>query len=416
MRNVTDLLLSIKQNVSPIEHIEGDSFISTAFVDHIFLEGIPARVLHTNAFRGLSYCKNLHLSNTHIEYIEANAFYRTNNINLLNLKYSRIKGLHADALRGIFNIELIDLRGNYLSTIDESSFGPLISYGLNEENPSKIINDSIVIIENEKDKYVVKKITFDQNPIQCDCNLVWILSKKSYSKYVSLPEICAGPKGFDCLRLTDLSIQILQCNEKNKTKTQIKAPCDDLKFDVEKDADDVYSVPVPKGKIKYNEGGYRWADDAHDETYDPNYEYETYYDENKQAYEIITTTKISNQQQQKPHEKKKDNLIALFKTTTPEVFLDLQEDNNFDPSKLEDENDIEKQYDETTPKSNLNNKQEKLYKDNKNKHTNNSSGSEFMTSSSLSSPLNVFSQGHTFSFLIFSYITLLNIVLRHLSV
>ena len=399
MRNVTDLLLSIRQNVSPIEHIEGDSFISTAFVDHIFLEGIPARVLHTNAFRGLSYCKNLHLSNTYIEHIEANAFYRANNINLLNLKYSRIKGVHEGAFRGIFNIELIDLRGNYLSTIDESSFGSLINYGLNEDKPSKIINDSIVIIESEKDKYVVKKITFDQNPIQCDCNLMWILAKKSYSKFVSLPEICAGPKGYDCLRLTDLNVPSLKCNEKNKTQSLAKAPCDDLKFEADKDADDIYSVPVPKGKIKYNEGGYRWIDDAQD-IYDPNYEYETYYDENRQTYDTATTTRISNRQQQKPHDKKKDNLIALFKTTT--VSLDFQEETNEEtnnePSKQSE--DEENQYDTTTPSSNFNNKHEKLYKDNRNKHTNSSSGSEFITNNSCRNSLNLFSYGKRISFLL----------------
>ena len=66
LRNVSELLLSLNQNVTPIEIIEGDSFISTAFVDQIFLQGIPAKNLSKHAFRGLSYCKNLYLSNTHM--------------------------------------------------------------------------------------------------------------------------------------------------------------------------------------------------------------------------------------------------------------------------------------------------------------------------------------------------------------
>ena len=105
------------------------------------------------------------------------------------------------------------------------------------------------------------------------------------------------------MRLTDLNVFGLKCNEKNKTQSTVKAPCDDLKFDADKDADDIYSVPVPKGKIKYNEGGYRWVDDAQD-IYDPNYEYETYYDENKQTYDTATTTRISNRQQEEQQQLK----------------------------------------------------------------------------------------------------------------
>ena len=316
---MTDLLLSIKQNVSPIEYIEGDSFISTAFVDQIYLEGIPSRVLHTNAFRGLSYCKHLHLAYSFIEHIEANAFYRANNINLLNLKYSRIKSIHAESFRGIFNVELIDLRGNYLSKIDEAAFGPLISFSLSIEQRSKTINESIVVVDNEKDKFVARKVIFEQNPIQCDCHLLWILSRKSYANHVSLPEICAGPKGYDCMRLAELSMQNMRCEATNKTAAPMKGPCEDLKFEADKGVDDVYSLPVHKGKVKYNEGGYRWTDESQDESYDPNYEYENYYDENKPAevttMRVTTRSKFWNQQQLKPLEQKNDNLISLFRTT-----------------------------------------------------------------------------------------------------
>jgi hypothetical protein len=62
----------------------------------------------------------------------------------------------------------------------------------------------------------VKKILFEQNPIQCDCNLAWILNKKMYSDAsVTLPEICAGPKGYDCLRISDLSPENLPCPGSN---------------------------------------------------------------------------------------------------------------------------------------------------------------------------------------------------------
>ena len=249
LRNVTDLLLSLKLNVSPIESIEDDSFISTAFVDQIFLEGIPARVLQTNAFRGLSYCKNLHLSNTFLEQIEANAFYRANNIEVLNLKNSRLKSLHNDALRGIFSVDLIDLSGNYLSTINETTFGSLVNFNLGEQQPrSKVINDSILVIDSEKShKYNVRKITFDQNPIQCDCKLLWIISKKSYANYITLPQICAGPKGYDCIFFANLSVENLQCSA-NRSGSVPKTPCDVTTFYVDKSEND--ALPVPNSRLE----------------------------------------------------------------------------------------------------------------------------------------------------------------------
>jgi hypothetical protein len=43
-----------------------------------------------------------------------------------------------------------------------------------------------------------------------------------------LPEICAGPRGFDCLRVADLSLDKLACNEYNKELP--KVACQDLEF------------------------------------------------------------------------------------------------------------------------------------------------------------------------------------------
>lgn len=231
---MSDLLLSLSQNITPIEIIEGDAFISTAFVDQIFLEGIPSKSLPTNAFRGLSYCKSLHLSNTYIEDIESNAFFRANHINRVNLQNSRIRNLNLDAFRGMYNIETIDLRGNYISKLPNTTFEPLISNNINfiKEN---IINatSSITIIE-KNDKYLVGKLLFEQNPIQCDCNLDWIIRNKQYNNFIGLPEICAGPKGYDCLRISELKIETLSCSAKTSIKKPTVLPCQDIEFTIDK--------------------------------------------------------------------------------------------------------------------------------------------------------------------------------------
>ncbi len=253
-------------------------------------------MIHRNAFRGLSFCKNLYLTNTHIQEIEENAFHRTNNINKLSLMNSRLKTIHNNAFNGAFNIHTIDLRGNYLTSINKTTFGELIMPNLdylNEMNQRfRLENDSIILLDNinPSEKYV-KKILFDQNPIQCDCSLGWLLNKKMYSESITFPEICAGPKGYDCLRISDLTIDSLPCNENNQLKATGKVPCEDLVFDVQKDTD-IYSLSVPKGKNK-NEDDNNSNDDQNEDYYNENnyFNYDAnYYDENK---EQSTTPLIS---------------------------------------------------------------------------------------------------------------------------
>lgn len=226
---MTDLLLSLNQNVTPIEAIEGDAFISSGFVDHIFLEGIPTRALSTNAFRGLSHCKNLHLSSTLIEEIEPNAFFRANHITKINLQNSRIRNLTRDSFRGLFRVDHIDLRGNYLYKLEQNVFEPLVINNSKEN----IINatSSITLIE-KNERFIVGRISFEQNPIQCDCNLDWIIRNKILNQFIGLPELCAGPKGYDCLRMSELNLSNLACA--NTSLKRAALPCDELEFKSDK--------------------------------------------------------------------------------------------------------------------------------------------------------------------------------------
>ena len=252
MKNVSELLLSLIHHVTPIEVIEDDSFISTAFVDKIFLEAIPARQLAKNAFRGLSFCKNILLTNSYIEEIQPNAFYRANNIENLNLSNSRLKFINPDSFKGMFNVQTIDLRGNYIKKLNKSIFEPILEINLNNSNEIHI-NSSLTLIDLRSNNYfIVKKFLFEKNPIECDCSLIWLLNNKLYRNYVNLPEICAGPKGLDCIRINDLNTDSFECKNDDPIPIRIDFPCDDLEFDIEKNQSDkeIISISASKGKKK----------------------------------------------------------------------------------------------------------------------------------------------------------------------
>ena len=218
LRNVSNLILSISSNPTPIEVIEGDAFITTAFVDQIILEAIPLRKLQTNAFRGLSYCRNLVLSNSGITEIEENAFLGANHIEKLDFSKSGLKHIHRNAFNGLNKIETVDLTGNYISKINRAAFEIVLA-----SNQS-----SISLAQNKN----TKRLKLEQNPINCDCDLVWILNETKYLNQISLPQICAGPKGFDCLRLNELSIENLACA--SNSNKRIDLPCSDAEFDIGK--------------------------------------------------------------------------------------------------------------------------------------------------------------------------------------
>jgi len=241
LRNVSELLLSLNQNTSPIEVIEGDAFISTAFVDQIFLEGIHTRTLNTNTFRGLSYCKKIHLTNTNIERIESNAFFRANNIQVISLINSKIKHIDKNAFTGMFNVDLIDLKGNYINKVPSAAIEPVLD--LVNSNNQLMIKDSIILVDNDKtNKYLIRRFSFEQNPIQCDCEMMWIFKRQLYPAQITLPEMCAGPKGYDCLRISKLTVDTFasQCDlntsEPLKQTNKVnKTPCDDLSFEIKSD-------------------------------------------------------------------------------------------------------------------------------------------------------------------------------------
>jgi hypothetical protein len=234
LKNVTNLIISTNKNQTKIETIEADSFISTAFVETILLQSISTKTLKTHAFRGLSHCSLLDLSNSFIESIEEHTFYRIKNISYLNLSNCGIKKINEAAFKNIHQIKNINLEGNYLSDINKETYLSLI---LDYTNST---------FSETKEKF----LNFERNPIKCDCNLKWLLENKSFLGNIKLPGICSGPKGYDCLTMNELSVDNLAtCSNTTVFKT---LPCDNLEF------------KMPQNKI--NDDSY--DDSMDDEIYD----------------------------------------------------------------------------------------------------------------------------------------------------
>lgn len=338
LKNVTDLLISLNQNVAPIKKIEGDAFISLAFVDQIFLDGIPSQSLATNTFRGLSYCKTIHLSNTYIEHIGANAFFRANHIENLNLINSRIRSLHKDAFSSMFKIGTIDLSGNYITKLDKGTFEQLIHLeDVNSLDGPNLINKSSILLINERNRNQeksVKKILLEQNPIQCDCQMMWLLKNKAYTNYISLPEICAGPRGFDCLRVSDLTVEKLSCAEFNKNPA--RGPCQDLEFSYNQSQSQIVNEIF---SIQKEDGNKQFIDKYEED--DAEYDYQDYQD----YYTVVTETMTISDMQTDSDSVTSIQNPNRKQTKAPNVPIDRMTDNLAGSSHHKNSNDQAKSQD-----------------------------------------------------------------------
>jgi hypothetical protein len=160
-----------------------------------------------------------------------------------------------------------------------------------DPNNQLMIKESIILVDNDKaNKYLIRRFSFEQNPIQCDCEMMWIFKRKLYPTQITLPEICAGPKGFDCLRISKLTVDTFasQCDlntsEPLKQANKVgKAPCDDLAFE-----------------IKSNSNS--------EENKDSTYDYEQEYDE------YVANDKIVDEEQDNTN--KASSIRILDSTTT----------------------------------------------------------------------------------------------------
>ena len=216
------MVISTSKNQTKIETIEPDSFISTAFVENILLQNIATKALHTNTFRGLSHCNFLDLSNSFIESIENFTFYGTKNINYLNLSNCGIRSINNDSFKETYRLKNINLEGNYLSNVSEEVYFDLILDFINNTAEKTV---DLEKISNKRNEVL---LNFDRNPIKCDCNLKWLFKNKTFFNYIKLPRVCSGPKGYDCLTISELNINNLAtCSNESMSQN---LPCEEREY------------------------------------------------------------------------------------------------------------------------------------------------------------------------------------------
>lgn len=195
MKSIGTLILCTS-NICPIKQIDPYAFFGFHTCDTIYLTGLHIS-LHSQIFSDMTSIRLVNLSHGEISHIYPYVFQNSENLGELDLSSSLIANIHPHAFDDLVNVSLLNLNGNLIRIFDKAIFQQLI--------------------------FSIKRIDLDNNPIQCDCTLEWYLEQRSHR--FKLPDVCTGPKGYECLSPNELQQSQLPCYF-NSNQTQQKNLCE----------------------------------------------------------------------------------------------------------------------------------------------------------------------------------------------
>lgn len=201
MKSIGTLLLCTS-STCPIKQIDPYAFFGFHTCDTIYLTGLRIS-LNSQIFSDMTSIRLVNLSHGEISQIHSNAFQNSENLGEIDLSSSLIFTIHPNAFDDLSNVSLLNLNGNLIRLFEKSIFQQLL--------------------------ISIKRIDLDNNPIQCDCSLEWYLEQRSHR--FKLPDVCTGPKGYECLSPNELQQSQLPCYQYSN-ETQRKNLCEKLEKEI----------------------------------------------------------------------------------------------------------------------------------------------------------------------------------------
>nr|XP_033809717.1 leucine-rich repeat and immunoglobulin-like domain-containing nogo receptor-interacting protein 3 [Geotrypetes seraphini]XP_033809719.1 leucine-rich repeat and immunoglobulin-like domain-containing nogo receptor-interacting protein 3 [Geotrypetes seraphini]XP_033809720.1 leucine-rich repeat and immunoglobulin-like domain-containing nogo receptor-interacting protein 3 [Geotrypetes seraphini] len=134
------------------------------------------------ALRNLVYLRHLNLSYNPISTVQKGSFKDLIRLCELHIVGAMLTMIEPQAFFGLRQIRLLNVSNNFLSTLEESAF------------------HSVNTLET---------LRIDQNPLACDCRLLWILQRRKTLNFDGQPPTCASPTEIQGNALRDLPDSVL---------------------------------------------------------------------------------------------------------------------------------------------------------------------------------------------------------------
>ncbi|XP_014067431.1 leucine-rich repeat and immunoglobulin-like domain-containing nogo receptor-interacting protein 2 isoform X1 [Salmo salar] len=161
-----------------LRHLEIDSWTS--------LDSVPANTLH-----GLNLT-TLFITNTNLSTFPYQAIKHLHYLTLLNLSFNRIRHIEGRMLSELVHLRELHLVGAQLSTVEPYAFQGL--------RWLKVLNVSHNRLDTlEKGVFqapeALEVLLIDDNPLVCDCRLMWILQRRQSIYFGDSQPECSTPEG-----------------------------------------------------------------------------------------------------------------------------------------------------------------------------------------------------------------------------
>uniref|UniRef100_UPI00358FA0F9 leucine-rich repeat and immunoglobulin-like domain-containing nogo receptor-interacting protein 1 n=1 Tax=Myxine glutinosa TaxID=7769 RepID=UPI00358FA0F9 len=130
-------------------------------ITHCNLSAIP-----TGAMHHLIYLQSLNLSYNPLHSIPPRALVDLVRLHELHLVHAQLHTIEPEAFHGLFHLRLFNVSENELHTLEETAFQAV---------------GNLVMLR------------LDQNPLACDCRLLWILRRRRRLNFDGQQPVCASP-------------------------------------------------------------------------------------------------------------------------------------------------------------------------------------------------------------------------------
>lgn len=187
--NVSSVLMNIDLSFNSIRHINKTTWRNVPGIKMLSLSGTSLNSINVGDFEGLNNLHTIYLdSMPDLEYIGSNAFSDLPNISVISITLNPI-----------------------LVTINENAFQSTnVSIVLLSENSLTKIPQNLLQWKS------VMFINVSGNPVNCDCNVTWMLNSSTYgnnkiAKSAFAELTCATPKELKDRKLLNLGISDLRC-------------------------------------------------------------------------------------------------------------------------------------------------------------------------------------------------------------
>ncbi|XP_058461280.1 peroxidasin isoform X2 [Malaya genurostris] len=170
-----------------IREVPSDAFINLAHLHTVFLNENQISRIHPFAFRSLPSLKYLYLNKNKIADIAPNAFESLDRLQSLYLHFNNITAFERQTFSNMPALERLFLFGNQIRHIPQDSFEGLPA---------------------------LKRLLLDDNPLECDCSLVWFVRMLQQSeRALLLSSGCGSPKALAGKSVTDLTEEDFHCTK-----------------------------------------------------------------------------------------------------------------------------------------------------------------------------------------------------------